>query len=181
MKHNKSKLEPRYKRFDRLVKIFLYSLPILALLCRFIFAFASYNKIAKLFGYIIIVIMALIIICCFLIVKQRRKYLVQFCEERESIVREGIFKEIFDAYKHDGFEFNLKFDKLLNEEYYNNSIDISLKKNNHEFDILIDEDGIYIIADEETDSPTETEAPLDTFKTMEQVYAFLNDFIYLHS
>ncbi len=181
MKHNKSKLEPRYKRFDRLVKIFLYSLLILALLYRLSFAFASSNKITKLFGYIIIVIIVLIIVSCFLIVKQRRKFLVQLCEERESIVREGIFKEIYEAYNHDGFEFNLKFDKLLNEEYYNNSIDISIKKNNHEFDILIDENGIYIIADEETDCPAETEAPLDTFETMERVYAFINDFIDLHS
>ena len=101
--------------------------------------------------------------------------------ERESVVRVGIFKEIYDEYKHDGFEFNLAFDKLLFSEYYNNTIDISLKKNNHELAIVIDESTISFILDEETDFPIEQETPLTNFETIDQVYAFINNFINTHT
>lgn len=38
------------------------------------------------------------------ITKKRTLYLQQLSEERGSIVRTGLFAEIYDAYKHDGFE-----------------------------------------------------------------------------
>ena len=101
--------------------------------------------------------------------------------ERESVVRVGIFKEIYDEYKHDGFEFNLAFDKLLFSEYYNNTIDISLKKNNHELAIVIDESTISFILDEETDFPIEQKTSLTNFERIDQVYAFINDFINTHT
>lgn len=97
--------------------------------------------------------------------------------EMYSIERTGLFREIFEAYRHDDFEFNLNYDKLLHEEYDNNTIDIGLIKNKHEFFILLTEDYISIIADEETNHPIEREIPLSDIPTMEQVYLLLNEFI----
>ena len=93
----------------------------------------------------------------------------------------SLFKDVYDAYKHDGFEFNLTYDKLLFQDYHNNTIDIGIMKNGHEFFVVIDENAISIISDEETDSPKEVEILLSQFDTIEQIYLEINTFIDLNS
>lgn len=180
-KKTKTEIEVRYKRFDRWSKLLMYSLLLITLICAVFFLLVNSDSMKLLFGFILFAITFAIIFIAPQIAKKRTIYMQQLRDERESVVRVGIFKEIYDEYKHDGFEFNLAFDKLLFSEYYNNTIDISLKKNNHELAIVIDESTISFILDEETDFPIEQETSLTNFETIDQVYAFINDFINTHT
>ncbi len=92
-----------------------------------------------------------------------------------------LFAEVYTAYRQDGFEFNLVFDKLINMEYYNDTVDIGLEKNGHEFLIETDEKSFSIIVDEETDKAVEAEIPLTDMSTMDELYQRVNAFIEEHS
>ena len=180
-KKTKTEIEIRYKCFDRWSKLLMYSILLITLICTIFFLILNSDGMKILFGCIIYALTFTIIFIAPQIAKKRTIYMQQLRDERESVVRVGIFKEIYAEYKHDGFEFNLIFDKLLFSEFYNNTIEISLKKNNHELAIEIDETTISFILDEETDFPIEQETPLTNFETMDQVYTFINDFINTHT
>lgn len=177
----RSKTELKYKRFDIASKVIAYSFLILSLVFGVLFVFAKSDEFKALFGCLLSLNTVFVIYVCGKLGNKRTRYLQIMREERESIVRIGIFKDAYDAYRHDGFEFNLIFDKLLFEEYCNNTIDIGLMKNGHEFLITIDEDTISIIVDEETDSPIETTIALSGIDTVEQIYLAINNFIAEHS
>ena len=55
-----------------------------------------------------------------------------------------------------------------------------MQKNKHEVLIEIDENAISIIVDEETDQPIETEIPMASIETMEQLYMTINNYIDEH-
>ncbi len=116
-----------------------------------------------------------------LLVKKREKYFHKLLNERNTVKRTGLFAEIYEEYKHDGFEFNLIYDKLEYQEYFNNYIGISLIKNNHEFLISIDEHSIYITVDKETDEPKMKDFYLSQFSSVEEVYAEIQNFIFDNS
>ena len=174
-------LECQYKRFDLFSKIALFAILGFTFIFGFFFVFAKSDDLKALFG----MLMSLSTVSIFFVApkfaKKRTIYLQQLCEERGSIARTGLFAEIYDAYRYDGFKFNLTYEKLDVVEYHNNSIDISLQKNKHEFLIEIDESFISIIIYEETDSPIEKEIPLSTIATVEQLYTTINEFINAHS
>lgn len=176
-KLQRSEIEHKYRRFDIVCKVIAYSFLVFTVVFGMFFVLARTDEFKVLFGCFLSLNTALIIIVCSKLANIRTKYLQTMREEREVIIRTGIFKDAYEAYKRDGFEFNLTFDKLLFEEYCNNTIDLGLIKNGHEFLITIDEDAISIVVDEETDSPIETESALSSVVTLEQLYLIINSFI----
>ena len=138
MKHkNKSKLETDYHRFERSSNFFAYFITATTLICGIAFIFVTSDDAKLLFGCLLYAITILVIAVASQIAKRRNKYLTLLAEEGMSCVRTGVFKEIYEEYKHDGFEFNLTFDKLLYCEYYNNSIDISLLRKSTSFQLVL--------------------------------------------
>ncbi len=176
-----TKIETKYKRFDIASKIAACFFVILTIVFCVLLIIAKSDEIMVLFALFMVLDTVTIIIFAAKINKKRNEYLQLLQEERKAIVRTGLFKEIYDAHRHDGFAFNLIYDKLLFEEYYNNTIDIGMQKNKHEVLIEIDENAISIIVDEETDYPIETEIPLAGIETIEQLYLIINNFINEHS
>ena len=180
-KQNMTIFERQYKRFDLFSKIALFAILGFTFVFGLFFFFAKSDELKALFG----LLMSLCTLSTFFVApkfaKKRTIYLQQLRKEKDSIVRTGLFAEIYDAYRYDGFEFNLTYEKLNFVEYHNNSIDIGLQKNTHEFLIEIDEKFISIIIDEETDTPIEKEIPLSSIATIEQLYMTINEFINTHS
>ena len=175
-----TKTENEYNCFDKRSKVIIYSMLILAFLFVIPLIFANDDGVKILFGLLLVADAAAIIIICPQIAKKRSTYLQMLCDERNTIIRTGVFKEIYEEYRHDGFEFNLCFDKLLFEEYHNNTIDIGFIKNSHKFLIEISEKSISIIVDEETDRPIETEILLSDVDSIEKVYSAINTYIKAH-
>ena len=180
-KQSRTNLERQNKRFDSFSKIALFAMLRFTFVFSIFFVFAKADELKVLFGLLMSLSAVTIFFVAPRIAKKRTIYLQQLCEERGSIVRTGLFAEIYDAYRYDEFEFNLTYEKLNFVEYHNNSIDIGLRKNKHEFLIEIDQNFISIIIDEETDSPIEKEIPLSSIATKEQLYTTINEFINAHS
>lgn len=172
-----TKIETKYKRFDLTSKIAACFLAVLTIVFCVLLMIAKSDEFMLLFGLLIVLDTLTIILFAAKMNRKRNEYLQLLQEERKTIVRKGIFKEVYDAYKHDGFEFNLIYDKLQYIEYYNNTIDICAQKNKHEILIEIDKDCVSIIIDEETDCPIETEIPLATIATIEELYLTINNYI----
>lgn len=180
-KREMTKIECQHRRFDILSKIVIFVMSGLMVAFCVLFLFANSGEFQILFGLLLILGTATIIFVAPQIVQKRESYLQQLCDERNEITRTGLFKDVYEAYKHDEFEFNLFYDKLLYEEYHNNIIDIGVLKNNHEFLIEIDEKVITITVDEETDHTTEEQIPLSGISTMEYLYLIINEIISRHS
>ncbi len=176
-KHNMTKTEKAYKRFDIISKIVLNGILALSGFFGVLFLFAKTEDAKALFGMLMSVGILPIFFIAPKIGKKRERYIALLYNEKNAVVRIGIFKEIYDAYLNDGFEFNLVYDKLLFQEYYSNTIDIGFVKYGHVFLIAIDENIISIIADKETDCPIEKEIPLTDIETMDVLYKTINDYI----
>ena len=82
---------------------------------------AKSDEIMVLFALLMVLDTVTIILFAAKINKKRKEYLQLLQEERNAIVRKGLFKEVYDAYKHDGFEFNLIYDKLVKQSVYSNN------------------------------------------------------------
>lgn len=171
------KTEIKYKRFDIISKIASGFMSVLSIAVCILFIFAKTDELKLLFGLILALEIVAIALIAPIIAKKRNAYLQLIQDERNKIVRTGLFKDIYDAYRHDGFEFNLTYDKLLFTEYHNNIISIGVRKNDREFLIDIDENLISIIVDEEEEHPIETEIFLSDIAAMEQLYLTINSFI----
>lgn len=180
-KANRTKTELEYARFDIISKIAMCFILMLTIVLIMIFLFAKTDEWKILFGLLLMIDTVVIIFVASKITNKRTTYLQKLQNERNGIKRTGLFKEVYDAHRHDGFEFSLIYDKLLYEEYHNNAIDIGVLKNNHEFSIVIDEKTISMIVDEETEQPIEEEIPIADISTMDQIYLIINGFINGHS
>lgn len=107
--------------------------------------------------------------------------------KQKSYSRIGLFKEIWDEYEYDSLEgWTGSFDcfhktKLINIDNYNNSIDIYLSVGKHEFLIEIDEVGIHLICDEETDFCKEKELLYTDYSDIESIYKDYCSFIVEHA
>lgn len=180
-KQNMTDLERQYNRFDLFGKIALFAIWGFTFVFGLFFVFTKSDERKALFGFVMSLGALSIFFVAPKFAKKRTTYLQQLCEERNSIIRTGLFAEIYNAYRYDGFEFHLTYEKLDFLEYHNNSIDIGLQNNKHEFLIEIDENFISIIVDEETENPIEKEIPLSSIATIEQLNTTINNFINAHS
>ena len=111
-KQNMTNLEHQYNRFDLFSKIALFTILGFTFVFGFLFVFAKSDELKALFGLLMSLSTVSIFFVAPKIGKKRTIYLQQLCEERGSIVRTGLFAEVYDAYRYDGFEFNFTYEKL---------------------------------------------------------------------
>ena len=111
------------------------------------------------------------------VTRKRSLYTKELQESSARIVRSGIWSEIWDSFKHDGFESCIRYDRLLYEETDENSIEYSFFASKHEFILSVDEKIVSIIADEESEHPIEAEISLGSFSATDNFYEYINSFI----
>mgnify|MGYP003338144549 CR=1 FL=1 len=130
-------------------------------------------------SYVGLAIIAMIYSVVFASVVSRKRslYTKELQEASARIVRGGIWSEIWDSYKHDGFEFCIQHDRLLYEETDENSIEYSFSVSKHEFILSVDEKIASIIADEEAEHPIEAEISLGSFSSVDSFYEYINSFV----
>ena len=173
----RTKLERNFRRFDIISKILICFLAAITVILCILLIVSLDDERMLVVAFLIIADIAILIIVAPKLGNKRNAYLELLTKERGSVVRKGLFKEIYEAYQHDGFEMNLICDRWNHIDYYNNTIDISLQYRNHEIQIEIDENGIAVMFDEESDHPVEKEIPLESMETMEELYLTLNQLI----
>ena len=172
-----TKLESEYQRCDKKSKILMYVLFALTIILSVFLIAIHSDDLRLMFITLIIMNTVFIVIAASKINNKRNEYLQLLNNERDLIVRQGLFKKIYDAYKYDGFEMNLTYDRLHHMDYYNNSIDIFFRYKMHEIEIEMDANGAYVVIDEETDNPIEKAISYDDIESIEDLYVTINHFV----
>lgn len=172
-----SETERKYKCFDKWSKVFAWPLviPVPILSCFLIFT--KDDTVFLISALLLIGWTAVIIAACSLIAKKRTALEKTLWEERNTVKRTGIFKELYEEFRHDGFEFHICSDKFLFDDCHRSVIECAFLKNRHEFSLLIDENAVSILVDEETDHPAEQEIPLSKIASVDAFYQMINQFV----
>lgn len=173
----RSDAERRYKSFHKWSQIIVWPLvlPVPVLSCFLIF---TKDDAVFLVSAILLMLWTVVIIAAFAAIAKKRAALEEkLWEERNAIKRTGIFKELYEEFRHDGFEFHIRSDKYLFGDCHRNIIECAFLKNGHEFSVEIDENAVSILVDEETDHPAEREIHLSEIKSVNCFYEMVNDFV----
>lgn len=178
---NLSDAERKYKTFHKQCQFIIYPLLVPILVLSFTLIFAKDDGMMLISALLLIVWTAVVTIVCTLVGKKRSSLEKKLWEERNAVKRTGIFKELYDEFRHDGFEFHICSDKFLFDDCHRNIIECAFLKNGHEFSVMIDENAVSILVDEETNRPVELEKPLSEMKSIGYFYQMINGFVSEHS
>ena len=96
--------------------------------------------------------------------------------KEKDIVRTGLFGEIWEEFEWNQFE-GLTDGKIVFAETHNNAIELEIIRHKHEFNIVIDNDVVYMVMDDETDTPIEKEIPLSKLSEIGQVFTAIREFV----
>lgn len=118
-------------------------------------------------------------ICRYLARKGEQLYVAAYGNDTD-IIRSGLFGELWQEFEWNQFE-GLTDGKVVFAETHNNTIDLQIIRKKHEFAICMDREAIYMICDEETDTPIEKEIALSNYKDVGEVFLAIREFIETNS
>ena len=173
--------QKEYRRFDVRRGIIIKTLVVflVAILVCFVAAFRVVDKdptpLLFCLGILIVYTVITIFVCLHLARKHGQLYVAAFGNDTD-IIRRGLFGEIWQEFEWNQFE-GLTDGKVVFAETHNNTIDLQILRKEHEFDICIDCEAVYMICDEETDTPIEKEVPLSEIKDVGDFFLTVRDFI----
>ena len=126
-------------------------------------------------GILVVLTLIIIFICKYLARKGERLYVAAYGNDTD-IIRTGLFGEIWEEFEYNRYE-GLTDGKVVFAETHNNTIDLQIIRNKHEFCIEVTCEAIYMICDEETDIPIEKELLLSELKDVGDFFLTVRDFI----
>lgn len=170
-----------YRRFDNLrgyIVITMVVLLVSTLIC-FGISFGMVDENPKpllLFtGILVVLVLIIIFICKYLARKGEQLYVAAYGNDTD-VIRTGLFGEIWGEFEWNQYE-GLTDGKVVFAETHNNTIDMQIIRKKHEFSICIDCEAVYMICDEETDTPIEKEVPLSELKDVGDFFLTVRNFI----
>lgn len=173
--------QKEYRKFDKrrgYIVITMVVLLVSTLIC-FGISFGMVDENPKpllLFTSILVVLVLIIIfICKYLARKGEQLYVAAYGNDTD-VIRTGLFGEIWDEFEWNQFE-GLPDGKVVFAETHNNTIDMQIIRKKHEFSICVDCEAVYMICDEETDTPIEKEVPLSELKDVGDFFLTVRNFI----
>ena len=173
--------QKEYRRFDTRRGIIIKTLIVflIAILVCFIAAFRLVDEnptpLLLLLGILIAYTIITIFICKHLSHKHSQLYVAAYGNDTD-IIRNGLFGEIWQEFEWNQYE-GLTDGKVVFAVTHNNTIDLQIIRNKHEFCIEVTCEAIYMICDEETDTPIEKEVPLSELKDVGDFFLTIRDFI----
>jgi len=177
--------QKEYRRFDVRRGIIIKTLVVflVAILVCFVTAFRNVDEdpapLLFCLGILIVYTVITIFVCLHLARKHGQLYVAAYGNDTD-VIHNGLFGELWQEFEWNQFE-GLTDGKVVFAETHNNTIDLQILRKEHEFDICIDCEAIYMICDEETDAPIEKEIPLSDFKDVGEVFLAIREFIEINS
>lgn len=129
-----------------------------------------------LFTGILLVYTAIAIFVCRYFARKHEELYVAAYGNDYNIIRSGLFEEIWEEFEWNQFE-GLTDGKVVFAETHNNTIDIDIIRHKHEFNIIIGKDAVYMVMDDETDTPVEKELSLSSMTDVAQVFTAIREFV----
>lgn len=182
MHHREPTEEQRkYKAFDRqqqiAIKIIITFL--VSILVCFVAALRRVDEgptLLLLFSGILVAYSIITIFVCRYFARKHSELYTAAYGNDSDIIDTGLFGEIWQEFEWNQFE-GLTDGKVVFSETHNNTIEIEIIRHEHEFNIEIDKDGVYMVMDEETDIPVEKEIPLVEMNEVGQVFTAIREFV----
>ena len=177
--------QKEYRRFDKYrgyIVITMVIILVATLICfGSSFSIVDENPIPLLLFTCILIVLTIItiFICRYLAQKGEQLYVAAYGNDKD-IIRNGLFGELWQEFEWDQYE-GLTDGKVVFADTHNNTIDLQIIRHKHEFNICIDCEVVYMICDEETDTPIEKELPLSDFKDVGEVFLAIREFIETNS
>lgn len=166
-----------YKRRGIIIKTLVVFL--VAILICFISAFRNVDKdpapLLYSLGILIVYTVITISVCLHLVRRHGQLYVAAYGNDT-NMIHTGLYGEIWDEFEYNQFE-GLTDGKVVFAETHNNAIDMQIIRKKHEFSICIDCEAVYMICDEETDTPIEKETPLSELKDVGDFFITVRNFI----
>lgn len=184
-KRELTQAQREYRRFDVRRGIIIKTLVVflVAILVCFVTAFRNVDKNPALLlfclGILIVYTVITIFVCLHLARKHGQLYVAAYGNDTD-VIRNGLFGELWQEFEWNQYE-GLTDGKVIFAETHNNTIDLQIMRKKHEFNICIDCEAVYMICDEETDTPIEKELPLSDFKDVGEVFLAIREFIETNS
>lgn len=126
-------------------------------------------------GILVVLTLIIIFICRYLARKGEQLYVAAYGNDTD-IIRNGLFGKLWQEFEWNQYE-GLTDGKVVFAETHNNTIDLQIIRKKHEFSVCIDCEAVYMVCDEETDTPIESEIPLSAFKDVGEVFLAIREFI----
>ena len=173
--------QKEYRRFDTRRGIIIKTLIVflVSILICFIAAFRNVDKdpapLLFCLSTLIIYTIITILVCLYLARKHGQLYVAAYGNDTD-VIRNGLFGEIWQEFEWNQYE-GLTGGKVVFAETHNNTIDLQIIRDKHEFCIEVNYESVYMICDEETDTPIEKEVPLSELKDVEDFFLTVRDFI----
>lgn len=173
--------QKEYRRFDTRRGIIIKTLIVflVAILVCFIAAFQNVDKdpapLLFCLGILIVYTVITIFVCLHLARKHGQLYVAAYGNDTD-IIRNGLFGGLWQEFEWNQYE-GLTDGKVVFAQTHNNTIDLQIIRHKHEFSVEITSDSLYLIGDEETDSPIEKELPLSGFENVGDVFTAIRTFI----
>lgn len=93
-----------------------------------------------------------------------------------EVAHDGLFGELWEEFDYNQFE-GLTDGKVTYAVAGSESIELNIMRRKREYIIEIDSMALYMIVDEETDSPVEKEIPLSEFTDIGEVFVAIREFV----
>ena len=93
-----------------------------------------------------------------------------------EVTHNGLFGELWEEFEYNQFE-GLTDGKVTHAATGSESIELNILRKKREYIIEIDSQTLYLIVDEETDTPIEKEIPLSDFADMGEVFTTIRKFV----
>ena len=119
-------------------------------------------------------------VCAFLYMKNAmKKHKILYAAAHSvsaEVAHEGLFGELWEEFEYNQFE-GLTDGKVTFAAAGSESIELTILRKKREYIIEIDSQSLYMIVDEETDTPVEKEVPLSEFADMGEVFSAIREFV----
>lgn len=100
------------------------------------------------------------------------------CGNAPDVDRDTVFGRFYTEFEtFTGQNQWLSDAKVAEEEVCCGYVDLVIERNDHEFLINVDKDGLYMIADEETNEPVEKGIPISEFTDHGQIFEAIKAFV----
>ena len=177
-----ARAQERYQAFDRRRKITLSILLIgfaalLANLLRLLYSSDDGKSILTALA-IFLIYTGVDITVCSRVANMDRKLRQELYEASHPINRDTVFGRFYTEFEtYLGQNHWLGDAKVVEEEVCYGYVDLVIERNDHEFLINVDKDGLYMIADEETNEPIEKGIPISEFTDHVQIFEAIKAFV----
>lgn len=180
-KREMTQAQKEYRRFDVRRGIIIKTLVVflVAILVCFIAAFRVVDEnptpLLIFLGILIVYTIITIFACRHLAQKHGQLYVAAYGDDTD-VIRNGLFGELWQEFEWNQYE-GLTDGKVVFAQTHNDTIDLQIIRHKHEFSVEITSDRLYLICDEETDTPIEKEIFLSAFNDVGDVFLAIREFI----